>query len=109
MSPTHPWAAPKKPILNRVKRAYIKNNQLWKERKKDMIRLTNEENKSHENKKFCYICKKEFSTDDDNKKYHKVRDHCHYTRKFKGATHGICNFRYKTTREIPVVFHNGST
>ena len=40
-------------------------------------------------KKF-YICKKKFNTDDDNKivlnkKYQKVIDHCHYTRKFRGA------------------------
>ena len=26
-----------------------------------------------------------FSTGDDNKKYHKVRDHCHYTGKYRGA------------------------
>ena len=31
----------------------------------------------------CYICKKEFSTDDNNKKYHKVRYHCHYTGKVR--------------------------
>ena len=46
---------------------------------KEMIPLTYEENKSYEKQKVCYICKEEFSTDDDNKKYHKVRDHCHYT------------------------------
>ena len=45
----------------------------------------------------------------DNKKYHKVRDHGHYTKKFRRATHSICNFRYKTPREIPKVFHNRST
>ena len=39
----------------------------------------------------------------------KVRDHCHYTGKYKGAAHSICNLRYKIPREIPVVFHNGST
>ena len=39
----------------------------------------------------------------------KVRDHCHYTGKFRGAAYSICNLRYKTPREIPVVFHNGST
>ena len=42
------------------------------------------------------------------KKHHKVRDHCHYTGKYRGA-HNICNFRYKVPKEIPVVFHNGST
>ena len=31
-----------------------------------MITLTDEENKSYEKQKVCYICKKEFTTDDDN-------------------------------------------
>ena len=35
--------------------------------------------------------------------------HCHYTGKYRGAFHSICNLRYKTPKEIPVVFHNGST
>ena len=36
--------------------------------KKEMIPLTDKENKSYEKQKVCYICKKIFSTD-DNKKY----------------------------------------
>ena len=24
----------------------------------------------------------------------KVRDHCHYTGKYRGAAHNICNLRY---------------
>ena len=43
------------------------------------------------------------------KLYDKVKDHCHYTGKFRGAAHNICNLRYKTPKKIPVVFHNGST
>ena len=74
-----------------------------------MIQITDKENKSYEKQNVCYVSKKEFSTDDDNKKYHKVRDHCHYTGKFRGAAHNICNLRCKTPKEIPVVFHNGST
>ena len=31
-----------------------------------MILLTDEKNKSYEKQKVCYICKKGFSTDDDN-------------------------------------------
>ena len=76
--------------------------------KKEMIPLTDKEHKSYENQKVCYICKKGFSTD-DNKKYQKDREHCHYTGKFRGVAHGICNLRHKTTKEIPIVFHNGST
>ena len=77
--------------------------------KKEMIPLTDEENKSYKKQKVCYICKKGFSTDDDNKMYHKVRDHCHYTEKYRRAAHSICNLGYKTSKEIPIVFHNGST
>ena len=50
-----------------------------------------------------------FSTDDDNTKYHKVRDHCHYTGKYRRAAHNIYNLSYKTPKEINLVFHNGST
>ena len=39
----------------------------------------------------------------------KVRDHCRDTAKFRGAAHSICNLRYKTLKEMLVVFHNGST
>ena len=51
--------------------------------------------------------KKEFSVND--KEFHKFRDHCHYTGKYRGAAHYICNLRYKIPEEILVVFHNGST
>ena len=43
------------------------------------------------------------------KKHYKVRDHCHYTGKYRGAAHDISNLRYKIPKEIPVESHNGST
>ena len=75
--------------------------------KKDMISLTKKEEENYNNQKVCYICKKEFDKSD--KKHHKVRDHCHYTGKYRGAAHNICNLRYKIPKEIPIVFHNDST
>ena len=72
-----------------------------------MIPLTIKEEIHHNKQKICYICKKEFDTSD--KKHYKVKDHCHYTGKYRGAAHNICNLRYKTPKEIPIVFHNGST
>ena len=72
--------------------------------KKEMMSLTDEENKFYENQKFCCICKKRFKK--DNKK---VRDLCHFTGKYIGAAHNKCNMNYKISRNIPVVFHNGST
>ena len=74
-----------------------------------MIPLTKKEKKMHNKHKVCYICKKRFITDDNNKIYHKVRDHCHYTGNYEGAAHDIWNLRYKIPKEIPVVFHNGCT
>ena len=52
-------------------------------------------------KEKLYIQKKRFSTNDDNKNYFKV--------KITVIIHSICNLRYKTPKEIPVEFHNGST
>ena len=77
--------------------------------KKKMIPLTKKEEKKYNKQEVCHICKKGFSTDDSNKKCHKVRDHCPYTGKYRGAAHDICNLRYKIPKEIPVVFHTGST
>ena len=42
------------------------------------------------------------------KLYQRDRDHCHYTGKFRGAAHSICNLRYKVPKIIPIVSHNGS-
>ena len=74
--------------------------------KKDMIPLTKKEEENYNNQKVCCICKKEFDKSD--KKHHKVRDHCHYSGKYRGAAYNICNVRYKIPKEIPIVFHNGS-
>ena len=42
-----------------------------------MIPLSDREKNSYKKQKVFHICKKRFSTDDDNKTYHKVRDHDH--------------------------------
>ena len=88
-------------------------------KKKEMIPPSEEETKSYEVQDVCHICKKKFCLDenendkndenennenendenenDKNEKYRKVKDH------------NNCNLRYKTPREIPIAFHNGST
>ena len=64
-------------------------------------------------KKFVIDAKKEFDTDINDKNafklFHKVRDHYHYTGKYRAAAYSICNLRYKIPKKISVVFHNGST
>ena len=69
-----------------------------------MISLTTEEKIHYNEQEICYICKKEFD-----KKNFKVRDHCHYTGKYREAAHNIYNLRSKIPKEILIVFHNGST
>ena len=67
---------------------------------KKMMPLTKEEKIHYNDQEICYICKKERDKSD--------KKHCHYTGKYRGAAHNICNLRYKIPKEIPVVFHNGS-
>ena len=71
-------------------------------KKKIMIPFTKEEEDNYIKENICYICKKEFNND-------KVRDHCRFTGKYRGAAHNTCNLRYKIPKNIPVIFHNGST
>ena len=57
----------------------------------------------------CWICNEEFDDTTDEKGYRKnekVKDHCHYTGRFRGAAHNSCNLKYKKPKFIPVVFHN---
>ena len=62
--------------------------------KKEMIPLTHEENNFYNKQGICYICKEKFCIDKDDKNYinkRKVKGHCHYTGKFRGAADSICN------------------
>ena len=43
------------------------------------------------------------------KKYLKVRDHCHYTREYRGAAHSICNLKYSVPKKLPIAFRNVTT
>ena len=48
-----------------------------------------------------HICLSPFKLHD-----RKVRDHCHYTGEYRGASHSSCNLQYKVPSYIPVIFHN---
>ena len=74
---------------------------------KSMDPLTEAEEESCKNQELCHICEKELCTD-NSKEMRKVRDHCHYTGKYRGAAHSKCNLNYKIVKGIPVLFHNGS-
>ena len=44
----------------------------------------------------------------EDKTYHKVRDHCHYTGEYRAASHSIFNLKYSIPKEINIIFHNAS-
>ena len=79
--------------------------------KKEMIPLTKKEKKFHEKHKACHICKEKFCVDKDDESYinrKKFKDHCCYTRKFRGATRSKYNLNYKVPKDIPIIIHNAS-
>ena len=49
----------------------------------------------------CWICKTLVHSDKE-----KVRDYCHVTGKFRGATHWNCNINFQLTKKVPAIFHN---
>ena len=69
-------------------------------KKKTMIPLTKEEEDNYNKENTCYICKKDFNNDG------KVRDHCHFTGKYRGAAHNMCNLRYKIHKNNLGEYHD---
>ena len=63
------------------------------------LELTPAEQISFDIAETCHICRKELLTD-------KVRDHCHFTGKYRGAAHNSCNLQCRTPMILPVIFHN---
>ena len=68
---------------------------------KPMEPLTKSQLKEYKHATKCHICFKPFREGN-----RKVRDHCHYSGKYRGAAHSLCNLQYKIPSYIPVVFHN---
>ena len=65
---------------------------------KEMI-FTEEDKKRFNKSRECWICREPLKDD-------KVRDHCHYTGRYRGSAHNSCNLKYRKPKFIPVVFHN---
>ena len=74
-------------------------------KKKDMYPLTDDENKDYKKANECHLCSFAFVKSElvGNQK---VRDHCHYTGKYRGAAHSKCNLAHRIPHYILVVFHN---
>ena len=76
-----------------------------------MIPLTYEESKSYKEQETCHTYKANFCMDKDDENYKnrkKVKDHCHYTGKFRGAIHSKCSSNYKVPKDIPIISYNAT-
>ena len=71
---------------------------------KERIIFGKKEKERYNEETRCWICKGEFDDRDKNKE--KVKDHCHYTGRYRGAAHNECNLKYRNPNFMPVVFHN---
>ena len=77
---------------------------IFKKKKKTKL-LTKEQQESYENGKICYICKEKIENKYlKDKKYRKVRDHCHSTGEYRGAAHSICNLKYSVPKKSSYSF-----
>ena len=63
------------------------------------LRLTSWEYERFKKEVNCHICMGEL-------KHDKVKDHCHFTGRYRGAAHNLCNLRCKKPLVLPVIFHN---
>ena len=80
--------------------------ELWMSfRKSKSMKFTESDEKKFRRAKECWICGRKFSFMERFSK-ETVRDHCHYTGKFRGAAHSSCNLRWRRTKKILVIFHN---
>ena len=65
---------------------------------KEMI-FTEEDRKQFNKASDCWICGEELGND-------RVRDHCHFTGRYRGPAHNSCNLKYRKSKSISVFFHN---
>lgn len=63
--------------------------------------LTNIDKADFEKATTCWICGLPFE-----EKQKKVRDHCHFTGKYRGAAHNNCNLSYQKPKFTPIIFQN---
>ena len=61
--------------------------------------ITEEEEKQFDKASDCWICGGKLGNI-------RVRDHCHYTGRYRGAAHNKFNLDYSKPKGVPVFFHN---
>ena len=65
---------------------------------KEMI-FTEEDREQFNKASDCWICGETLGND-------RVRDHCHYTGRYRGPAHNSCNLKFRKPKSVSVFFHN---
>ena len=78
-------------IVKKMIKKHFNKNLIMSAEEEGKFQLTNS----------CWIFDKSFNVRDD-----KVRDHCHITEKYRGATHWSSNVNLKLSKNVPVIFDN---
>ena len=68
------------------------------------MEITPEEQAQFDGATKCWVCGDPLGDFDGG--VCKVRDHCHFTVKYRGAAHNKCNLRLTRSKRIAVLFHN---
>ena len=74
----------------------------------DLLTMSQAEQAKHDAADHCYLCKQRF---DDaiaavDQTWQKVRDHDHYTGRYRGAAHSYCNLQLRRQIKILMFLHN---
>jgi len=85
-----------------VERLEKEIDRVWSSEVKSVM-MTDEDKINFDGATRCWICQKDFVEGDQ-----KVRDHCHYSGKFRGAARNSCNLLFRKPKHVPVFFHNVS-
>ena len=64
------------------------------------MKITDEEQEQFNQASNCWICENLLNIND------RVRDHCHFTGRYRGAACNKCNLKYCKPKNISVFFHN---
>ena len=86
------------PLTNKIYNDYYKRPK--------QLKLTTQEQEEFDKIEICHICSKEFYEEHRTCKIREVRDHCHFTGKYRGAAHNSCNLQCRKPLILPVIFHN---
>ena len=83
--------------------------QIYKNCDKKKMTITPKQQRKFQKATNCWICGDKLVTDESHQSYEKkqpVRDHCHYTGKYRGPAHNECNRQFRKPKFTPIFFHN---